>query len=359
MKKQYFIIGFILISNSLVGESTDLCTLEERVCALEQPCCTINPSARLYSCEKVNLLLSGSALYWQASEGGLDFAMRNPTLSDTNQGKHSFKIPHSEWDWGFKLGADYLIAHDGWDLFLQWTRFHPESAQKSAAAIMGITPLLSPNSMLGLADAAKTRWKLRLDLIDLDLGREFFVSRWLTLRPFAGLRSAWILQHLECSYTNTEILPDVFQTIDVGFKNNYWGLGLRAGLNADWGLGCGWSLYSDLAGSILLGRFSLYETQDAWNLTSGALIPGGLASYRDNFRASRFVFDLSLGVRYRNNLCCNRYELMAQLGWEQLLFFNQNQIEKIAASSSGGSISVNNQGDLSAQGVTLTLGFGF
>jgi hypothetical protein len=321
----------------------------------------------------------------------------NSVPSGNTSGSGRFKKPHFEWDWGFKLAAGYNTPHDGWDIFLQWTRFHPESMHSStsvptfgaatpASSITGVVyPLLLPASTgiqegsnqgepFGPGYAASMHWKFRLDLLDLELGREFFVSKWLTLRPHAGLRSAWLHQRSKVTYSGlidesgTSVTNEQIPTIDVGLKNNFWGMGPRAGLDAQWGLGCGWSLYSELAASLLLGHFNIFEIQEpAIDTTTGLGVTGSSETFQEKYRAMRAAFDLAMGLRYQQLFACDRFGLMVQLGWEQHLFINQNQLIRLATSHTVHPSTVNgyaftpvtNQGDLGTQGVTLTVEFDF
>ncbi len=349
------------------AEDTQLRNLENRVSSLEQrrgSNCVINPPARCFSCDRADVFIDASVFVWQATESGMEYAQKTLGNTDNTASSNSFKKPQFDWDWGFKLGAGYNTPHDGWDLFLQWTRFHPSRTHRfsSVPAIAGnaVVPLLSPNTQLSGDETttASASWKFRLDMLDLELGREFYTSRWLTLRPFAGLRSAWIHQRTKVDYDSVTTAVVTPINVDVNLKNNYWGMGLRAGLDSEWGLGRGISLYTEMSGSLLLGHFNIFESQSGFDTVG--VVPG-TTSFSEKFRATRFVYDLGMAIRYQQFFCCERYEFMAQLGWEQHMFVNQNQIQKTYTSTTGlpSTIFVTNQGDLSTQGVTLTLEFGF
>lgn len=385
------------------ADDTQMRNLENRVSALEQRKGSngmINPPARPMVRDGVDLFVQVSPFIWQAEQSGLDYAMKwnNSTPASNNSGSGRFKHPHFEWDWGFKLGAGFNTCHDGWDVFLQWTRFHPDRSHASTGVTPFFTttlgtafpaavvyPLLLPastamgsatgpiTSTFGPGSGASMSWKFRLDLLDLELGREFFVSKWLTLRPHAGLRSAWLHQRSTVHYYNltngdgdTEPLVQIAD-MKVGLKNNFWGMGPRAGLDAQWGMGCGWSLYSDFAASLLLGHFSIYESQEPAIAFGGSPVVGSSETFEEKYRAMRAAFDLEIGIRYQQLFCCDQYGLMVQLGWEQHLFVNQNQLTRLAtvpttAPSTANSYSftpVTNQGDLGTQGVTLTVEFDF
>ena len=50
---------------------------------------------------------------------------------------------------------------------------------------------------------------------------------------------------------------------------------------------------------------------------------------RDSFRASRAMLDLDLGVQWSGMICHCQYGLTVTLGWEQHLFFHQNQLWRV------------------------------
>jgi hypothetical protein len=363
------------------ADDTQMRNLEHRVSALEQRKGSngmINPPARPVVKDGVDLFIEGGAILWQASETGLEYGIKNYNGTDyVNRGR--ILKPHFEWDWGFKLGAGYNMPHDGWDLFLEWTRFYTDNGENGTSASSSGTifpsfvnagvPEGGGNPALTSLDSGfqgvGAFWKLRLNLLDLELGREFYVSKWLTIRPHAGLRSAWIRQRLNVRYTNGFLtggpssIVGVPANITTKNKNNFWGMGLRGGLDGNWGLGNGFSLFSDLAAAILLGHFKV--TQYEFDVTPTP------ASTRLNvfekYRAARATLDMDMGLRYEHSFANDGYALMIQLGWEQHMFFSQNQLKKFVgrnnerANLSG--LFESSQDDLNTQGVTLLARFDF
>jgi len=75
------------------------------------------------------------------------------------------------------------------------SRLNPQTA--SFVNANGVSPAPYP-----IYSKAHGRWKGYLNQLDLDLGREFFVSKYLTLRPHFGLRTTWLRQHLHTDYSN-------------------------------------------------------------------------------------------------------------------------------------------------------------
>ena len=378
------LISLISISPCLFSvDSAEFHSLERRVSSLEKDknkLEVINPSARPFVKDGIGLFLKGDILFWQASETNLGYGIENADgTTYLNDGRTL--IPHFDWDWGFKVGIGYNIPFDGWDMFFQWTRFYTNNGAHgvSAEANNIIFPTFvnaelpttfgqnQPGPIQSGFLSASSYWNMKLNLIDAELGREFIVKKWLTLRPFAGLRNAWIRQHFRVNYHNGNIFsgrlsgPFTGQTISVQMKNNFWGFGLRSGINTQWGFGEGFSAFGDLAAAILLGNFRISQLET--NPTNSSL--GTRLNLSEEFVAARTIIDMSLGIRYSCLVAEDRYSLQLQLGWEQHLFFNQNQLMKFPTTSgfsfgrNYSGLSIIDHGDLDTHGITFTARFDF
>lgn len=347
-----------------------------------------------------------AAFYWSAHQDGMEYAIvnniQNPEESNESdavfQLNHlsaaEYKHPSSKWDWGFKVGLGYCSPCDGWDVQLLWTWFHGKSNNHIDADVSDnvvILPLWS-DFVASNADSAaggeggvlyatdsEAQWKLKLNLIDLELGRDYWVSRYLAVRPFVGLRYASIKQDLGLDY-NGGSWSAVTETPDsqpaynglVDLENNYRGAGLRAGLDSQWNFGCGWALYGDLAVSIIYGRFRVNHNEIVRVATSTPHNIADVLDTTESLRASRAMLDMGLGIQWSTMFCSCKYGLTAMLGWEQHMFFDQNQMWRVSRvgatpateSSTSDDVTLNLTGDnvlqqrrgsLDTQGWTLTL----
>ncbi len=309
-----------------------------------------------------------AGLYWSAHQDGMEYAIDNDTTQPTtinvtnnevfNQlAGAEYKHPGSHWDWGFKLGLGYCSPCDGWDVNLLWTwyrgRNHNEidaDPTDNSAVLPLWTDFASAVGGVLFATDSDMKWKLKLNLIDLELGRDYWVSRYLSIRPFVGLRYASIRQHTQISYNggsfgvipNTTLPPPIdlqlaFNDL-VDMKNNYRGAGLRAGLDSEWNFGCGWALYGNLAASIIYGKFTVDHDEIISLASQSPHSEFSVVDADESFRASRAILDMALGVQWSTMFCSCKYGLTAMLGWEQHLFFDQNQlwrVSRVGATPSG------------------------
>ncbi|HSX03964.1 MAG TPA: Lpg1974 family pore-forming outer membrane protein [Rhabdochlamydiaceae bacterium] len=338
--------------------------LDHRMQALEakrNSCALINPPARPTQKCDFGGYLTVDPLLLKPQENGIEFVAKTqlsglPVLS----GNTRAKTVNFNWDWGFRLGLGANLEHDGWDIFLNWMQFRTHANRFiTPNATETLFPVLPHPGSVGnefgnaTASAASSKWKLHLNEIDLEGGRQFFVSKWLTVKPHAGFRTAWIRQKDHVKYLG--LVGPAFPLGKVDMKCNYWGLGIRGGLDTQWGIACGWSVVANYAASILYGFFNSHHNEAAI-FASGAR--SNLFSFKDFYHVGRVITDFLIGLRYDYMFCEERYHVGVQAGWEHHMFFGQNQFIRFADDVAQASMFAN-QGDLSLQGFSLDVRFDF
>lgn len=363
----------IVAVTSIVNAADDaqFRNLENRVTALEQRRSAngmINPNGRPQVRNGTDVFFTADFLYWIANEGGLGYVVKNnDNIGYVNSGK--LVSPHFKYEPGFRIGVGYNLPHDGWDIYADWTwlisradrRISASSGENLYPTFMNIqeidtTGALSSNLVVNSASA---NWKVHLNVIDLELGRQFFVSKWLTMRPHFGLRTAWVNQTYKLNYkgnfnlVHPSFILDTSGKLSADDKCKFWGIGLRGGLNNQWGLGSGFSLYGDLAFSLLFGRFHINEEENFSGTVSGTVF-----DWKDKYTACRAIADLAAGLRWGQYFDRDHFYFRLQAGWEQHMFFSQNQFDRVVDDFSPG-ITISNQGDLTYNGLTVSARFDF
>ena len=124
------------------------------------------------------------ALYWHATET-VDWAYTR--VSSPNFERATYKTLSFGWDPGFRVGLGYNMHHDQWDTQLTYTWFQTEATNRANGAVVSGF-LAARLSLLEPFTTGKIRFNLHYNMFDWDLGRSFFVSRSLSLRPYIGLR---------------------------------------------------------------------------------------------------------------------------------------------------------------------------
>lgn len=356
------------------ADNAQVRNLENRVSALEQRKGAggmINPQGRPQVRDGFDVFVFGDLIYWNAHQNGMNLAVKqsNNTVGESQLlNDASVKDIDGKWNWGFRTGLGYNTMHDGWDVSLTWLRFtdtghrHPKSNSLTAFYPSQTAGSLvnADFDMQGYASDVKGYWGMNLNQLDLDMGREFFVSKWLTLRPHVGLRTDWIHQNFHVKYYdlaagNTTDLPS---DVRAKLKDHWWGMGLEGGLDTQWGLGGGWSIFGNLTASILYGlhEMKMENTFTTFGESSPAEI--NFSDVTQSYRVSHPVLDMALGVRWDHLFSNDRFYIGFDLGWEHHVYFSQNQFPVFADDANPGLMAVN-QGDLTLQGWTFSARFGF
>jgi hypothetical protein len=296
-----------------------------------------------------DLWLNAEVLFWKSNMGSLDYATTSKSTGSIDDGH--VKPPDFNWDWGFRLGLGYKLPHDKWDIFVNYTyvegkaQGHAHDSDDIVFAIWATN--LGRVAGPFFAKSARARWHMNLNMGDIELGRTCFASQWLTLRPFIGVRGLVIDQDYSVEYKGGTVA--VFDEDKIHMDTDFWGVGIRMGVNSLWGLGKGLSIYGNGSASLLSGNFKVYENE---RLKKENLRLMNIKRDVDNIVVAA---DLALGLQWDYMFSKNRYHFALKLGWECDMFFNQNQLFHFL-SSSPGAIQFQND-DLSFQGVTL--GFRF
>ena len=300
--------------------------------------------------------------YWKASEDGLEYATRIDSFS--NQGQISTetqKYPEFSWDPGFRVEAGYLAGtHDEWVVSALWTRFNTDAKGKTSGD--GVTSILipawapvffdvgqGPNSIFWVN--GKTKQNLHYNTVDVTLGRDCFITTRFKTHPFLGVRYASINQHNRSTFLGT---PQ--DTLTIKGKNDYFGVGLRAGNNLLWSFTDHWGILGGCSGALVYGEFDIKQ--------SGAESRTPITFMLSNkFNAARINLEGALGLQWQNSVSFwseKKYHVCVAAFYEVNEWFSVNELSAYVANTSANSVSyISRKGNLFLQGFNLRVDFEF
>lgn len=345
----------------------------------------ITPEAGVVVTGGVDVYVMADYIFWHVSEGGLAYALNGgdtaiastPTSNNTLSQGHVV-TPNFKMSSGFKAGLGLDFHYDGWDMGLVYTWMHTHASSSFGAAPVGAqnvallatSPLVLPSSHTTEVVATATTptsgsglWRLHFNVLDLELGRSYFISPKLVMRPHFGLKGTWQTQRYTVRYSQTGstlALPGLtLAATDVEnyrsyHKQNYWGIGPRAGLNTSWMVSKNFSFFGNWALAALWGQFKDTRS-DMSSLASGtgtALVTNyNTVNARARAHQLSPVFELELGLRYDYWFCDDEYRFRLAASWENQMWLNQNHFVTYASNYE--------HGDLSLQGLTINVRFDF
>lgn len=324
----------------------------------------VTPNAGPCVRDGADVFVTADFIYWTAHEDHLGFASTSGSITNST----SLHVPkgttfHPDWEFrpGFKVGLGMLFDHDGWDIYANytWIRFndidrHVHAKNSSILLNDNIWFVNQTDSGATFSNqTASGKWKLHFNVIDLELGRNFFVSRYLHLRPHFGFKGTWQEQEMDVTFSGTGT-PSGGGSVFNAFrksenKMDNWGIGLRAGLDSAWHFTKSFSLVGQAAVSALWEQFEVNRKDFIHNLNANTF--SSKVNYDDNFHTIKPVLELYLGLRWESWYCCDAYHFSAEAGWEEQFWGDQNQFIQEAVET--------RLGDLIFQGLTVKVRFDF
>lgn len=313
-------------------------------------------------------------LYWNAKVSNLDFGIQHPagtTAAEVASSHLKVLRPDFKWKPGFRVGAGYLFSQDLWDLYLNWTHLHSDASKSASGGLASDAPLGSiyPSwipLVMGFAGTthASSHWDMSFNVLELELGRSFFLSRKVVLRPHVGLQGALIHQNYKASYAGVynPVMPNptVFRNSSFHAKNNFNGIGLRFGADTIWHFTKNWNLFGKIAGSLVEGKFDVKEKANGF-------VVAGLTPYSAHYNFSEWLLEVdvqgALGFGWETFYHQDKYHFALNVSYEFQQWFSQNQLVDLTAAATNEGNSVQQplfrNGDLSLQGLTVEARFDF
>lgn len=307
-----------------------------------QPKGLITPTVEPRVDQGLGFIIDADFIWWKSQVSNFDYGqLEGKVLS-----------PHFKFAPGFKIGTGMDLQHDGWDGYAQYTYLYQPtfSTSKSFDYDLGYSSLMLPFvqnpvegtlTALSLMDIASWR-KSQFNILDLEAGRNFFISKKLTLRPHIGMKLATLFEKTRIIY----IPAGTIKSAKLLLQQNLSGIGARTGIDTLWHITRGFGFYGDAAFTALWGSFH--------NIFNNRLRYTGKYKYQYFTKKTQDilpVFEIGIGLTYMTWFANERYQLYAKAGWEEQIWlsYNKNVVN--------GMMSLD--GSLTLQGLTAQLGFAF
>ena len=345
--------------------------MTDEVCCKEPP---PGPFAFSYakdiglSCPR-DFYFNAAFLLMQAREGGLEYAVKQSNVAGVVTNSNAFPLQsgdiqgyttgsHStDWNYGVRLDAGFYLNHDAWDLNAAWTYFRINNDKGLIVNGGVMLPFwLDPGiQVLGNVNAqdnftSSARWTANLNTIDLRLGKPYHISRYVIFNPHFGVRFGHIAQDYMVRNGGSWNYPETVTNVDMIAKNNFWGIGARAGLDTEWHVGAGWFLFGKAAAALLYSHFDVAQSVTIHNAIRYQI--------KHDFYTVTPNTEIHLGVCWSYRFSKNRYLLMLKGAYEFHAWFDQNRMRRFfdTAPSCNDEVS---RANLYLSGFSFALGFEF
>lgn len=303
--------------------------------------------------EESKATIFASFLYWQANEQITSSWANNflPTDPDiVEEGYFNPETVYFDWNPGFRVGASHILSNNCFEIKGYWTHYQTSSHQKSSIKQLGT--ILIPqffegflSSHLGLE--GQVNWNLNYNFFDLELSRSFLATRYLSFKPFVGLKGGYIKQNVHVKMLN--LYPDPFSVSHETVTNNFYGIGPSVGI--DMIINClqNCNTQLNIDGDIALAtQWGNWSSSDIY-YNSLSPVSSSISGIGNNpFGSVSFYSKLGFSWQY---LLTKQSRLTLQAGWELQYFVNQLRMPTFQL--------LRLHGDLVLQGLTVNCKFDY
>ncbi len=287
--------------------------------------------------------LTGSFIYWQARMDGLSvgtYAFTPPT--------HPGRVLNPEFEFkpGFKVGIGMNSSFDNWNVYAEYTwirdEMHTRHSVPLASTISG-SQVAFWNSNATSFTSVRSNWEHSNNILDLSLGRAYYVGTRLTFLPFVGTRAYWMDQDFHVSYADSTVSPATHARTSSDADS--WAIGARTGVQTSWLLGHDFRLIGNVAGSLAYQKFN--ADLHVHN-TTGAVT----ANFHSHHGQITPNVEGAVGLGWGSYFASHEWHFDFAALYEFHYFWNQNANRALAQEATATRAS--GSGDLMYQGLTLT-----
>ena len=299
-----------------------------------------------------NLFSMVSFLYWQPLQEDMRLAtqgsQRISTLISPGSLDHGSTID-MDFDYkpAFKIAMGMNFRNDDWVGYIEYTRFRGTDTESASVPngsptlynVWGDDPINSALYGTAVFNALNANFKCKLDFIDTQIERVYYVGQRLTFHSVMGVRVALIAESLKANYTydgvlinNTNArviaLPSSLAAIH---RTTSWGVGPRMGLEMDWLVNYGFRFFGSGFADILYTSYKLQSKSVTVPFTS-ALVPfvvGNSVTTTNRDTGTNMLrthLDLELGLGWGRYFDYNNLHLDMSAAYGFQVFFNQNMM---------------------------------
>jgi len=284
----------------------------------------ITPPAGFAAEQGIGFSVYADFIYWEARETNLTYAIssaRTASVTADTLVRGNGYFPSFNYKPGFKAGIAFDLGHDNWDLDINYTWLNGSGSKSSVTDTTPYTLITTQGTEQGnisfSLNQADSNWFFQHNLINMNLGRDYFISQYLSLRPYFGLSGAWNRQKQTIHYhINNQFVTDT----NIHNSQSFWGVGFCTGLQTGWAFDENWSIFGNF------GMMNLWSKYNVNHKELNVVYESTSELYTNVQYGIQNVLDLELGLRWYKKFDDDTMGVLIQAGWEQQLWINHSQM---------------------------------
>ncbi|MBS0625989.1 MAG: hypothetical protein JSS32_08065 [Verrucomicrobia bacterium] len=256
-------------------------------------------------------------IYWKFFEGGTDFVYAKGPNASASTFVDRLHYLDFDWRFAYRFTLGYQSNKYDLDVWSSFTRFTTDQStgvnRPSGGGTLYVNQAVTQNADYTRATESM---KIFYNVLDLNLGRTYFLRRTFSAHPFIGLKGAKINQRNYQSWQGSA-------TSDFNYKssNEFWGVGIQMGTRGSWHFTRQWSMFGSILGSLMYGWYDVDTTIQRYYPTAQTPL-----HLRSDLRAVVPNMAADAGFRWEYPAFRDRTLFSLSLAYEFQYWWAQNQM---------------------------------
>ena len=282
--------------------------------------------------DAVGLRFEIGGLYQNAVLGGTEYAYIAITDDpDSDLGNYHAEMfqPEAKMSWGVNGAISYYCQQYGYELKLR-NSYYDLSTESHIERTSGnyIYPLNYLNDELieVYAQTGSSNLNVTYDLLGLELQKSFYVNRYFSIDAIGGVLASWTwfthdIQFEELFFEGEYADSDWF--LNRHDHSSWFGVGPELGLNLNFMLGEGFSIFFNNTGALMYGNFDVEFRQDSFFLNGEQEVAPQTRVKASDHRIMPYVQSF-MGLAYEFYAGKDKNFLKIRAGYNTQYFINAN-----------------------------------
>ena len=217
---------------------------------------------------------------------------------------------HSNYKSAFKAAVGFDTTYDDWSYFVRYMHFHFSKVKQLEQRLISTW-----STSTDVMTSVRAKWGLKLDTIDLMVGRAFYSGTLVIFSPAFGLTAGFLDQTFRTDSVRESDISGLFSydKIDSHF------IGLMAEVKSKYLVFYGFNLFGDISARLFYQDFRVRNRQNSST--------NQFALYDNSINEISYIspnLNLSLGLEWGSYFYSNNYHFSFLIGYESEIYWNQN-----------------------------------
>ena len=220
--------------------------------------------------DAIGLRFELGGMYQNAVLGGSEYATIYRALNDVdNPCIFSQKVyqPEAKMGWGVSGAMSYFCKEHGYEIKLRNSYYDLATSSYISVPYPIFDSAIQATSCIETCGqelffvSANSKLDITYDLLGLELQKSFYLNRFFSVDMMGGILASWMWLTQNKKFDSMDFNIELDQYMHIRDHSYWFGIGPELGLNLNFSIGKGFSIFFNNTGALMYGKFDIEYQQ--------------------------------------------------------------------------------------------------